>query len=136
MTHRKLLLIIPVGLLVVCFGLAGCTIFKATGLQMGLVIDGQEYERVGYFSEDIWTNKFLGWTLNGGTLFDLTSDATNPKVRELIETQIRRFGGDGAVDVEISYGPNALQFFIGAFTLGTWMPETVTVSGTVVKAVK
>jgi hypothetical protein len=59
----------------------------------------------------------------------------SPKTRELIETNIRKFNGDGAVDVEIKYGASALQWFAAVITFGTYMPGTVTVSGTIVKAV-
>ncbi|MDR2177983.1 MAG: hypothetical protein LBP20_08095, partial [Treponema sp.] len=65
--------------------LFGCTTFQASGLQMGLVINGQQYEKVKDFSEKEWTNKFLGWGGNGGTLFNLSSEATDPQVREAIE---------------------------------------------------
>jgi hypothetical protein len=68
--------------LILGFAFTGCTTFKATGLQTGLSISGRQYERVGYFSEKVWTNKFLGWPiagLNGGTLFDVSAGATDPK---------------------------------------------------------
>jgi hypothetical protein len=138
MANKIFRLVILAGLLAAVFGLTGCTTFKATGLQMGLMIDGRVYERVGYFSEEMWAHKFLGWPFitYSGTLFNLSSNATDPKVRALIETNIRKFGGDGAIDVEIRYGLNALQYIISAITFGTWMPGTVTVTGTVVKSVK
>ena len=121
--------------LVLCFGLTGCTTFNASGLQMGLVINGQKYERVGDFSEKEWTNKFLGWGVNGGTLFNLTSNATDPKVRDAVQKNIRRLGGDGAIDIKIKYGSNPLQWILTGVTFGIWVPGTVTVSGTVVKVV-
>ncbi|MDR1468234.1 MAG: hypothetical protein LBT00_02950 [Spirochaetaceae bacterium] len=68
--------------MVPAFGVAGCTTFQASGLQSGLVLNGQRYEKVGDFSEKEWTNKFLGWGSNGGTLFNFTSEATDPQVKE------------------------------------------------------
>jgi hypothetical protein len=116
--------------------LTRCTTFQVSGLQMGLVINGQGYEKVGKFSEKKWTNKFLGWGVNGGTLFNLSSDAADPKVREAVGKHVQRLGGDGVVDVEIKYGSNPLQWIITALTGAIWMPGTVTVTGTVVKAVR
>lgn len=138
MVYKKNFMSLPAGMLVLVFGLAGCTTFKTTGLQTGLEINSQQYERTGYFSETIGVHKFLGFPFvnNGGTLFNLTSEATDPKVRELIETNIRKYNGDGAIDVEIRYGSTGFQWFVTAITFGWYMPGTVTVSGTVVKAVK
>ena len=93
------------------------------------------YIKVHHFSGKAWTNKFLGWGTNGGTLFNLSSDATEPKIRQVIEKNINHYGGDAAVDVHIKYGSNPIQWLLTAVTAGFWMPGTVTVSGTVVKAV-
>ncbi|MDR1444951.1 MAG: hypothetical protein LBI94_08745 [Treponema sp.] len=125
-------------MLVLGLALTGCTTFKATGLQSGLAVNGQQYEKAGYFSEKVWVNQFLGWPFvtYGGTLFNLTAEATDPNVKNLIETNIRKYGGDGVIDVEIDYGSTALQYILACITFGTWKPGTVTVSGTVVKAAK
>ncbi|MDR2468836.1 MAG: hypothetical protein LBD22_07750 [Spirochaetaceae bacterium] len=122
--------------LVLGISFVGCTTFHATGLQMGLVINGQRYEKVGDFSEKEWTNKFLGWGFNGGTLFNLSSEATDPRVRDAIEKNIKKLGGDAAIDIKIRYGSNPIQWIFTAFTFGLWLPGTVTVNGTVVKAVR
>jgi hypothetical protein len=135
MANKRVWLVILAGLLVLGFGLTGCTTFQASGLQMGLVINGQRYEKVGDFSEKEWTNKFLGWGSNGGTLFNLSSDATDPQVREAIEKNIKKLGGDGVIDVKIKYGSNPIQWILTGITVGIWMPGTVTVTGTVVKIV-
>jgi hypothetical protein len=114
---------------------ASCTTFQVNDLQMGLVINGQKYEKLGEFSEKEWTNKFLGWGVNGGTLFNLSSNATDPKVREAVQKNVKKLGGDGAIDVKIKYGSNPVQWILTGITGGIWMPGTVTVTGTVVKAV-
>jgi hypothetical protein len=135
MANKRFWLAILAGLTVLGLVLTGCTTFQASGLQMGLVINGQKYEKVRDFSEKEWTNKFLGWGSNGGTLFNLSSDATDPQVREAVEKNVKKYGGDGAVDVKIKYGSNPIQWILTAITAGIWMPGTVTVTGTVVKAV-
>jgi hypothetical protein len=121
--------------LVLGFAVAGCTTFQASGLQMGVAINGQRYEKVHDFSEKMWTNKFLGWGGYGGTLFNLSSDATEPRVRAAIEKNIKKYEGDAVIDVRIKYGSNPVQWILTAITAATWVPGTVTVSGTVVKAV-
>jgi len=103
---------------------------------MGLVINGQKYEKVGDFKEKEWTNKFLGWGVNGGTLFNLSSNATDPQVRQAVEKNVKKLGGDGAIDVKIKYGSNPLHWFLTLITGAIWVPGTVTVTGTVVKAVE
>ena len=135
MANKKMWLGMLVLALALGLGLTGCTTFRASGLQMGLVINGQKYEKVGDFSEKEWTNKFLGWAPYGGTLFNLSSDATDPKVRGAIEKNIRKLGGDAAIDVRIRYHSNILHWILSTITAGIWLPGTVTVSGTVVKAV-
>jgi len=137
MANKNFWLGILAVLLVLGLGLTGCTTFQASGLQMGLVINGQKYERVGNFTEREWTNKFLGLPVlpNGSTLFNLSSTATDPQVRQAVEKNIQKLGGDAAIDVRIRYGSNPLQWILSTITLGIWMPGTVTVTGTVVKAV-
>jgi len=77
----------------------------------------------------------LDGEVNGGTLFNLSSNATEPKIRDAIEKNIKKLGGDAAIDVKIKYGSNPGQWILTWITLGIWMPGTVTVTGTVVKAV-
>jgi hypothetical protein len=135
MANKKCLLGILVMALVFGMVLTGCTSFQASGLQMGLYINGQKYEKVGDFSEKKWTNKFLGWGVNGGTLFNLSSEATDPQVKQAIEKNIKKLGGDGAINIKIKYGTNPLHWIFSYITFNIWMPGTVTVTGTVVKAV-
>lgn len=135
MTSKKFWLGMLVIVLAFNMVLTGCTTFVASGLQMGIVINGQKYEKVADFSEKEWTNKFLGWGVNGGTLFNLTSSATDPQVRDAIEKNIKKYGGDGAINLKIKYGTNPFQWILTAITAGIWVPGTVTVTGTIVKAV-
>jgi len=135
MANKKILWGMLVMVLVFSTVLTGCTTFQASGLQMGLVINGQKYEKVGDFSVKKWTNKFLGWGANGGTLFNLSSEATDPQVRKAVEENVKKLGGDGAIDIKIKYGSNPLHWIFITITGGIWVPGTVTVTGTVVKAV-
>jgi hypothetical protein len=136
MAKKESGILLMAAVLVVGMFISSCTTFQASGLQMGIIINGQMYEKLGDFSEKEWTNKFLGWGVNGGTLFNLSSDATDLQVREAVEKNIKKLGGDAAVDVRIRYGSNPIQWILTAFTGAIWMPGTVTVTGTVVKAVQ
>ena len=104
---------------------------------MGLVINGQRYEKLGNFTERKWTNKFLGFPVlsNGTALFNLSSTETDPQIKLSVEKNIQKLGGDAAIDVKIRYGSNPLQWTLSTITLGIWMPGTIIVTGTVVKAV-
>ena len=135
MTNKRFWLGMLVLALVFGTVLAGCTTFQASGLQMGLVINGQKYEKVHDFWEKEWTNRFLGWAGGGNTLFNLSSGAADPQVRDAVEKNIRKYGGDAAIDVKIKYGSNPVQWLLTWVTFGIWVPGTTTVTGTVVKAV-
>jgi hypothetical protein len=135
MKNKRLWLVMLAVVLAFGFGLTGCITFQASQLQVGLYINGQKYEKVGDFSEKEWTNKFLGWAPGGGTLFNLSSTATDRQVREAVEKNIKKLGGDAAIDVRIRYGSNPLHWILSTITMGIWMPGTVTVTGTVIKAV-
>jgi hypothetical protein len=71
-----------------------------------------------------------------GTLFNLSSEAADPKVREAVEKKIRKYDGDAAVDVKIKYDSNPIQWIFQWVTVGIWASGTVIVTGTVMKAVK
>lgn len=119
----------------VALGFMGCTTFKASGFQMGLATNGQKYEKVEDFSEAEWTNRFLGWGTSGGTLFNLSSNAADSEVRDAVTKNIKKYDGDAVINMEIKYSHNPLQWLCRLITAGIWMPGTVTVKGTVVKAV-
>jgi hypothetical protein len=80
---------------------------------MGLVINGQKYEKAGKISEKEWTNKFLEWGVNGGTLFNLTSGATDPQVRQAVEKNIKKLGGDAAN--KIWFQPGTVDSYFNNF---------------------
>jgi hypothetical protein len=102
---------------------------------MNWQINGRQYKKMHNFSQKLWTNTFLGWGAYGGTLFDLASEAIEPQLKAAIAATIKKYGGDAAVDVRIKYGSNPVQWILTAITGAIWVPGTVTVSGTVVKAV-
>jgi hypothetical protein len=115
-----------------CVVINSCVSFQASGLQMGLDQSTSKYDVLGDFSERVWVNKFLGAS-GGTTLFNLSSQATDPAVRNTIEKNIRKLQGDAAINVRIRYGNGPLTYILNVITGTLWAPSTITVSGTVVK---
>jgi hypothetical protein len=99
---------------------------------MGLNQSTSDFTVVGDFSTRKWVNKFLG-TSGGTTFLNLSSDATDGVVRNIIEAEIRKKEGDAAVNIRIRYGNGPLTYIMNCITGTLWAPSTVTVSGTVVR---
>jgi hypothetical protein len=110
---------------------------KLLGIFVGeeIYCTGRVHTPIRKSAYNIFSGGNFSGASNGGTLLNLSSEATDPQVREAIEKNIKKYGGDGVIDVRIKYGSNPIQWFLTAITAGTWMPGTVTVTGTVVKAV-
>ena len=94
----------------------------------------ERFYTVGNFSEKTWTNRFRGWNSKSGTVCAPGNNAPEPRVRAAIEKAIKKYGGDTVVDVKIHYDSTPLQRLLASLSAGIWTAETVTVSGTVVKA--
>jgi hypothetical protein len=123
--------ILVVGTVIAVMMVSSCISFQASGLQMGLNQSTSDYTVVGDFNERVWVNKFIG-TSGGTTLLNLSSEATDPAVRNTIEKHIRRLGGDAAINIRIRYGNGPLTYILNCITGTVWAPSTITVSGTVV----
>ena len=115
-----------------CVVINSCVSFQASGLQMGLDQSTSKYEVMGDFTDRVWVNKFLGAS-GGTTLFNLSSQATDPAVRNTIEKNIKKLKGDAAINIRIRYGNGPLTYFLNMINGTLWAPSTITVSGTVVK---
>jgi hypothetical protein len=113
--------------------ISSCVSFQASGLQMGLDQSTSKYEVLGDFHDRVWVNKFIG-TSGGTTFLNLSSQATDPAVRNTIEKHIRKMGGDAAINIRIRYGNGPLTYILNVITGTLWAPSTVTVEGTVVKS--
>jgi hypothetical protein len=119
-------------LITVCVVISSCISFQASGLQMGLDQSQSTYEDLGDFRTRLWVNKFIG-TSGGTTFLNLSSDATDGVIRNAIENQIKKKGGDAAINIRIRYGNGPLTYILNVITATAWAPSTVTVSGTVVR---
>jgi hypothetical protein len=112
--------------------LVSCTTFTVVGLEQGVSPTGRPYKELGNFTEREWVNKFLG--ASGGTnLFNISSHATDGVVTRAITKNLRKFGGNAVINLEISYVSNPFQGILNTLTLHIWAPSTVVVKGTVIK---
>ncbi|MDR1250911.1 MAG: hypothetical protein LBK62_01965 [Treponema sp.] len=114
------------------FILASCTTFTAVNLESGLIPGATDYEVLGNFTEREWVNKFLGQS-GGANLLNLSSHATDGVVERAISKNLKKFGGTGITNLEISYGSNPIQWILNFVTFNIWAPSTVVVSGTVIR---
>jgi len=107
-----------------------CRTFQATGLEVSLT--GSSVDVLGDFRASVWVNKFLG-TSGGGNLFNLSSDAKEGAVIDLVKKEIANKGGDRAINVKVVYTVNPLQYVLNWVTGQIWAPASIVVTGTVVK---
>jgi hypothetical protein len=111
---------------------ASCTTFQASGLQMGLDSTKDGIVVLGDFTTKTTVNKFLG-SSGGTTLFNLSSSITDEAVASAVQREILKKGGTAAINIEIKYGSNPIQWILNAITFNIWAPATATISGTVIK---
>jgi hypothetical protein len=132
-TKRGLLVLHTILLIFGITIITSCTTFTASGLQRGITPGSSSgYEVLGSFTEREWVNKFFGSSA-GTNLFNITSHATDGVVERAITKNLRKFGGTGVINLEITYLSNPAQWFLNAITLHFWAPSTVVVKGTIIR---
>ncbi len=127
---RRIGLLAGLAAVVLVLVLAGCTSFKAEGLAFMPMPDDMQV--VGSFEDTVWVNKFLGVS-GGPNLFNISSNATKSALTNVVWENIRKFGGTGAINVNITYGSHVGHWFLNNLTMNIYAPAKITVSGTVVK---
>jgi hypothetical protein len=125
---KNKLFLIVLAVIGICF--TACVSFKSSGLQMGMSTSGTE--NLGNFTTTVFVNKFLG-TSAGTNLFNLSSDATDGKVRIAIEKEIQKKGGTAAINISIKYWAGPFQAILNGLTGTLWAPGTLTITGTVIR---
>jgi hypothetical protein len=110
--------------------ITSCTTVKFGGLQV--TDEMQSFTVVGEFETKVTINKFFG-TSGGATMFNMGADAAINPVYDAIQREIGKYGGDAAVNIEISYEATIGQKIINAVTATIYAPSTVKITGTVVK---
>ncbi|MGL1893301.1 MAG: hypothetical protein OCD02_16820 [Spirochaetaceae bacterium] len=107
-----------------------CTTAKFGGLQM--TDEMPSFQVIGEFNTKVTVHKFFG-SSGGSTLFNNGADNSIDPVYDAIQREIGKYGGDAAVNIEITYGANFINYLLNYFTSNIYAPSTVTISGTVVK---
>ena len=107
-----------------------CTSFKISGVEVSA--QTSQGTVLGTFDINVNVNKVLG--MAGGTnLFNLTSDATDPKIVEAVKAEIAKLGGTKAINVKIDYKASFLNLILNGITFSIWAPSIAHVTGTVIK---
>jgi hypothetical protein len=107
-----------------------CTSFQVSGVEVAQQPSSGNV--CGNFDINVSTNKFLGIT-SGPNLFNLTSDATDPKIIDAIKAEVTKLGGNKAINVKIEYKATFVQMFLNMITFSIYAPATAHVTGTVIK---
>ena len=110
--------------------LTSCTTTKLGGFQMSSKVPS--FDVVGDFDTTIVVTKWLGQA-GGATLFNMGADAASDPVFDAVQREINKVGGDGAVNIEITYGATFIQMLLNGFTGSLYAPANVQITGTVVK---
>ena len=112
-----MLLAAIVGVLVL--GTSACMSFQFSGAQV--TTQNPAYTSVGEFDIVVKVNEFLG-TSAGSNLFNVTADKMDPAIRDAIQQEIARRGGDAAVDLTIQYKASFWNLLFNGMTASIWAP--------------
>ncbi|HUX36574.1 MAG TPA: hypothetical protein VMV44_01610 [Rectinemataceae bacterium] len=108
----------------------GCTTFTASGL--GQAPSGSNYTTVGKFDRVIWVNEFLG-TSAGAKIFNISSDATDSAISNVIADEVKKQGGTAAINITIAHRASIIDIIFNSLTFHLWAPAEIDISGTVIK---
>ncbi len=118
-------------MLVAIFTIVGCTTFKAEGLSYA--IPNTNDVIISSFERTVTVHEFVG--VSGGTnLFNITADAMNEKISEVILAEIAKAGGNAAKNITIEYKVGVLHYLANAFTGTIWAPSGLTISGDIIRS--
>jgi hypothetical protein len=110
--------------------ITSCTSFQIGGMEVHQ--SATEGTVVGDFNIKVSVHKFLGAS-GGSNLFNLSSDATDPKIIQAIRTEIQNRGGASAINVKIVYKASFLNILLNGITASIYAPATAYVTGTIIK---
>jgi hypothetical protein len=119
-----------IGILTILGAVVSCTTFQVTGVQMNK--ETPAYEAVGQFWVEVTVHEFLG-SSGGANLFNVTATEMNEEILKAIRFEIEKYGGDAAVNVQITYEATFIGILLNAITWSIYAPARATIRGTVVK---
>lgn len=108
-----------------------CTTFKASNLAV-MPNDPSSMVMLGHFERNVLVSEFLG-SSGGSNLFNLSADAMEEKLTDLVWSEINKQGGNGAINVEIEYEAGFLDILANYITSGIWAPAHLKISGNVIR---
>jgi hypothetical protein len=109
---------------------ASCTSFQISGIEVAS--QASQGSSVGGFELDVSITKLLGFSA-GPNLFNVTSDATDPKIVDAIKAEVEKLGGTRAINVKIEYKATFIHLLLNGITGNIYAPAVAHVTGTVIK---
>lgn len=107
---------------------ASCTTFSMDGLAYGNL----KGTPVGDFSVEVVCTEWLGYA-GGANIASITQGAGKEAVAAAVQAEIAKLGGTAAINVTVEQKVTAIQMILNYVTGCIYAPETIVVSGTVVK---
>lgn len=123
---KKIFLLLIVGLTLT---FSSCMSFKATDL--AVLRQDSSMKLLGHFHTTVLVHEFLG-SSGGANLFNITADAMNDKISDIVWKEINKKGGNGALNIEIEYSATFLDMIANSITETIWAPAHLTISGDVI----
>ena len=123
---KQILVVALLATLLVLF--ASCTTFSMDGLAYG-DLNGSS---LGDFTVEVTCTEWLG-IVGGPNLANITQGAGKDAVAAAVQAEIDALGGTAAINVTVEQQVTLIQLLLNSVTGGIYAPETVVVSGTVVK---
>lgn len=113
---------------IVLVALASCTTATFANMAYGTP---SSYESLGTFETTVTGNKWLG-SGAGTTYFNIAADAPGNTLQEALQMEIDKLGGNGAINVEIVYGLEFIDYLLNYVSGSIYAPYTITITGEVV----
>ena len=107
-----------------------CTSFQISGLEVAQQLTSGIF--IGNFDIEVRVTKFWG-SAAGKTLANMQVDKTDQAIIDAINNEVRRMGGNRAVNVQIAYSATFLDVLLNSLTLNVYAPSYVRVTGTVIR---
>ena len=122
--------IFAAALLLLTLAVTSCTTFKASGLTV--LKPSENVKVLGHFERKVTVHEFLG-NSGGANLFNVTADAMEERVTELVWQEIGKLNGNGAINVEIEYSATFVDALLNGITSGIYAPAHLYIAGDVVQ---
>ncbi|MDR0472877.1 MAG: hypothetical protein LBH43_04305 [Treponema sp.] len=107
-----------------------CTSFQVSGVEVAQQASSGDV--LGSFDIKVNVVKFLG-SAAGSNLFNVSSDATDPKIVDAVKAEVAKLGGSRAINVKIVYQASFINLLLNSITGFIYAPATAHVTGTVIK---